>query len=195
MIDLTAYTVNKRIPKKSFGQPLNNISTITWLYKLHSDNSQDFKTSDNIFEIEIFKVEYKDQKVRVSDLKIIQKKIADKPILFLCSGKYYILFQNTMLKTNKELIVKNKLVVNKVNSNLTTFYESILKCFLNTSYTKEQHLDDAIKNDINISKKQKRIATLKAKITKEKQANKRLEMALLVNKIQKELNELIANIK
>lgn len=166
---------------------INDIDSITWMYKLAPDTIG-INNSAETEEIEIFKIELKN--------KIIPKNV----IKTICKGvPYKLLF---ILKYNNDLCYSVKVddVYNsdwneKINFNfnaitLDVLYQNIVKAIIK-EVGNNKDFETIISNKEEINELNKKIKNLRIKVNNEKQFNRRVEYNRELKKLENELEELI----
>lgn len=166
---------------------INDIDSITWMYKLAPDTIG-INNSAETEEIEIFKIELKN--------KIIPKNV----IKTICKGvPYKLLF---ILKYNNDLCYSVKVddVYNsdwneKINFNfnaitLDVLYQNIVKAIIKEEGNNKD-FETIISNKEEINELNKKIKNLRIKVNNEKQFNRRVEYNRELKKLENELEELI----
>lgn len=189
--------VNKFLPKKIFYEKIgmsssikddftNLIERIIWLYKISPDTVGILKT-ENVEEIEIFKLELKEKKIPLGVIKTITKGIPYK-ILFILKYKddvcYCIRVDNIY---NTEW--NQKLEFNFSALNLETMYEKIVKCILNDE-DNNKSFDEIVDKENRKMVLEKKIDSLKNKVKIEKQFNRKVELNGELNQMLFELEEM-----
>ena len=191
--------VNKFIPKKTFYEKIglstavkddfvNYIEKIIWLYKLSEETIGITKT-EKTEEIQVFELTLKSKIIPKNIIRIITKSIPYK-ILFVLK------FENEFcyaIRVGEDIYFTEwdeEITMNLVGLNLDDIYKDIVK-----SIIKEQDNDEEFEHIINKKNKvdelYKKIEQLKNKINNEKQFNKKVELNLELQKLNKEMEELI----
>ena len=165
---------------------VNDIDSITWMYKLSPDTIGINKTVETE-EIEIFEIKLKN--------KIIPKNV----IKTICKGvPYKLLF---ILKYNNDTCFSVKIddVYNsdwndKVEFNfkaltLDILYQNIVKAIIKEN-DNENDFETIIVNKEKIEKLNKKINNLKIKVNNEKQFNRRVEYNRELKKLLEELESI-----
>ena len=189
--------VNKFLPKKVFYEKVgvssgvkdefvNLIDRITWLYKLSQDTIGIPKT-ETIDEIQIFQIDVKEKKIPLSVIKTITKGVQYK-ILFII--KYNDEYCYSIKVDDIYFTDWNEDINFDFNAiNLEILYENIVKSVINEKDNIKQ-FDEIIDNRNAINNLEKRINQLKQKIKSEKQFNRKIELNIELNKLQKEMEDL-----
>lgn len=190
--------VNKFLPKKVFYEKVgvssgvkdefvNLVDRITWLYKLSPDTIGITKT-ENVDELQIFQIDVKEKKTPLSVIKTITKGVKYK-ILFLIkyNDEYCYLIKVGDNIYSSDWNEKIKFEFNAIN--LEIVYENIVKLIIkedNNSKQFEEIIEDKnAKIDL-----EKRINQLQQKLKNEKQFNRKMEINVEINKLNKEMEEL-----
>lgn len=165
---------------------VNDIDSITWMYKLSPDTIGINKTEETE-EIEIFEIKLKN--------KIIPKNV----IKTICKGvPYKLLF---ILKYNNDTCFSVKIddVYNsdwndKVEFNfkaltLDILYQNIVKAIIKEN-DNEMDFETIIVNKEKVDELNKKISYLRSKVNNEKQFNRRVEYNRELKKLEIEMEEL-----
>ena len=184
MIDLSKAKVIMRVPKNSFKSKLKDVDTITWLYKI-SPETADFRHGDEIIEIQIICVNFKNDKLNKRDLVIIQKAIP-YPILFSVNGKYFFSVEGELFESDKEFLNGDMLMIEQRSSKLTELYEDIAVSFIPIAPKAEESLIELVARNKRLQALEREMATLQRKINAEKQPNKRIELNEKLKRIKLE---------
>ena len=165
---------------------VNDIDSITWMYKLSPDTIGINKTEETE-EIEIFEIKLKN--------KVIPKNV----IKTICKGvPYKLLF---ILKHNNDICYSVKIdnIYNsdwndKVEFNfkaltLDTLYQNIVKAIIKEN-DNENDFETIIVNKEKIDELNKKINNLKIKVNNEKQFNRRVEYNRELKKLLEELESI-----
>lgn len=195
--------VNKFIPKSKFFEKAivntklknefaSKIKRITWKYKLAEDTIGVLKT-DNVEEIQIFEIELKEKGIPKNVLKVIDKAIPYQ-ILYVFIYKDSLAFGVTLKGNNLQRYYfsewDSNLNIDFRGVNLEKIYQNIVKKFISKVETDEKSFGEVVENDARMELLEKEIRTLKNKISKEVQFNKKVEL----NKVLKEKKEELKNI-
>lgn len=190
--------VNKFIPKKTFYEKIgvstsvkddfiNNIDKITWLYKL-SEDTLGISKSQDVEEIQIFEIILKEKVLPKNIIKIISKAIPYKILFVLKYDKdycYSIKVDNIYFTEWNEDIELN---INGLT--LETIYENIVKSIIKEN-NNTNTFDDIIENKSKVDELTKKIEQLTNKVNNEKQFNKKVELNLELQKLKKEMEDLL----
>ena len=190
--------VNKFLPKKIFYEKIgissgikndftNLVEKITWLYKLSPDTIGISKTEE-VEEIQIFQIDIKDRKIPVNIIKFITKVIPYK-ILFIVKCKkdycYVVKVDNVYYSEWNDNI---KFEFNAIN--LEVLYENIVKSIIKENSILED-FNKIIENENRKIELNRQINIYKNKIHNEKQFNRKVELNIELNKLEKEMEELL----
>ena len=190
--------VNKFLPKKIFYEKIgissgikndftNLVEKITWLYKLSHDTIGISKTEE-VEEIQIFQIDIKDRKIPVNIIKFITKVIPYK-ILFIVKYKkdycYVVKVDNVYYSEWNDNI---KFEFNAIN--LEVLYENIVKSIIKENSILED-FNKIIENENRKIELNRQINIYKNKIHNEKQFNRKVELNIELNKLEKEMEELL----
>ena len=186
--------VNKFIPKKIFYEKINlsnnlkndfvnYIDKIIWLYKL-SESTIGISKTEKICEIEVFQINLKVKEIPKKIIGVITK-IIEYPILFVFKYNndfcYSVKLEDVYYSDWNDNIIFDLEAIN-----LQVLYEKIIKKII----TKEENAKN-LQNIIIENKRKKelecKINNLVSKIKKEKQFNKKVELNLELQKLNKEM--------
>lgn len=190
--------VNKFIPKKIFYEKIgvstsikddfiNNIDKITWLYKL-SEDTLGISKSQDVEEIQIFEIILKEKVLPKNIIKIISKVIPYKILFVLKYDKdycYSIKVDNIYFTEWNEDIEFN---INGLT--LETIYENLVKSIIKEN-NNTNTFDDIIENKSKVDELTKKIEQLTNKVNNEKQFNKKVGLNLELQKLKKEMEDLL----
>lgn len=191
--------VNKFIPKKTFYEKIglstagkddfvNYIEKIIWLYKLSEETIGITKT-EKTEEIQVFELTLKSKIIPKNIIRIITKSIPYK-ILFVLKFENEFCYSIRVVEDIYFTEWNEEITMNLVGLNLDDIYKDIVK-----SIIKEQDNDEEFEHIINKKNKvdelYKKIEQLNNKINNEKQFNKKVELNLELQKLNKEMEELI----
>lgn len=206
---------NKRIPKQKFYENLSVtpalkrvfidlIKVIYWRNKI-ATTTMNLAIGETVTEVEIFEVRLNDPKPDVSVLRQIDKEIPYHIIFLLeYDGKYQAwtaykeetssgnnafkvgTYYHTDWLAEQELPLKvDGLSIDKVYEN---FVRQIAGDVLQTE--SNESLKESVERDARRKLLEKQIAALQAKVRKEKQLNKQVQLNTELKKLRKELEEL-----
>lgn len=189
--------VNKFLPKKIFYEKIaispsvkeeftNQVDRITWLYKISPDTIGISKTN-NVEEIEVFKLDLKEKIIPKNVIKVITKGVSYK-ILFLLkyNEEYcYLLKIDDIynLEWNKDINIDFNAI------NLEVLYENIAKTIIDKKED-NRNFEIIIEEKRKIDDLNKKISNLRSKIKSEKQFDRKLELNNELNKLLKEMEEI-----
>lgn len=189
--------VNKFLPKKIFYEKIaispsvkeeftNQVDRITWLYKISSDTIGISKTN-NVEEIEVFKLDLKEKIIPKNVIKVITKGVPYK-ILFLLkyNEEYcYLLKIDDIynLEWNKDINIDFNAI------NLEVLYENIAKTIIDKKED-NRNFEIIIEEKRKTDDLNKKISNLRSKIKSEKQFDRKLELNNELNKLLKEMEEI-----
>ena len=204
---------NKRIPKQKFYDNMDispalkkvfveQVRIIYWKNKIAASTTN-LAAGNNVTELEVFEVRLNSPVLDDSLLRQIDKEIPYH-ILFLLEyqGKYqaWIGYKETAASGNKtfkvngyyqtEWLDEDELPLKIVGLNVDAVYENFVRQIAGDKLktkTIGESLKDSVKRDEQKQSLQKQIATLEAKIRKEKQLNKQMQMNNELKKLKKEL--------
>lgn len=206
---------NKRIPKEKFYENLNvspalkksfvdQIKVIYWRNKIAATTTN-LAVGSTVTEIEVFEIRLKTSNLDEGVLQRIDTEIPYH-ILFLLEygGKYqaWIGYKEAAASGNNAFKVTGyyhtewmsavELPLRIEGLNLDTAYESFVRQIAGDKLVSasEETLKDAVQRDEQKKKLQKQIDALQAKIRKEKQLNRQMEMNAQLKKLKKELEGL-----
>ena len=204
---------NKRIPKQKFYENLaispelkkvfvDQVKTIYWRNKI-ATTTLNLAPGTDVTEIEVFEVKLSEQSLDEGMLRQMDKEIPYH-ILFLLEyqGKYqaWIGYKEAAASGNKafkvngyyhtEWLVEDELPLKLEGLNVDAVYENFVRQIAGDKLKTEaagESLKESVARDEQKQALQKQIATLQAKIRKEKQLNKQMQMNSELKKLKKEL--------
>ena len=204
---------NKRIPKQKFYDNMDispalkkvfveQVRIIYWKNKIAASTTN-LAAGNNVTELEVFEVRLNSPVLDDSLLRQIDKEIPYH-ILFLLEyqGKYqaWIGYKETAASGNKtfkvngyyqtEWLDEDELPLKIVGLNVDAVYENFVRQIAGDKLKTEaagESLKESVARDEQKQALQKQIATLQAKIRKEKQLNKQMQMNTELKKLKKEL--------
>lgn len=207
---------NKRIPKQKFYENLtvspalkkvfvDQIRVIYWKNKI-ATSTVNIAPGSDVTELEVFEVQLNQQSFDESVLRQIDKEIPYH-ILFVLShgGKYqaWIGYKEAAASGNKafkvngyyhtEWLAEDELPLKLEGLNVDVVYENFVRQIAGDKLKTEaagESLKESVARDEQKQALQKQIATLQAKIRKEKQLNKQMQMNTELKKLKKELEVL-----
>ncbi|RKQ42900.1 uncharacterized protein DUF4391 [Roseivirga pacifica] len=203
--------VDRVIPKNSFDSYCTNkqkqdftklISKITWLNKISKQTTN--LGSEDIEEIQVFNVELKVNEGVQHLLDVIDKAIP-YPIIFIVEHpeKLFVSTSQKHLHPTKpdtsvidHTIAKTIQTISEITIQLTGSLDQVYKSIYN-SLSSISSVGKNIETVIDFEQKkarlEKEISTLKGKISREKQFNRRLEYNQLLNTAKQELEILLGS--
>ena len=207
---------NKRIPKQKFYENLeispelkkvfvDQVKTIYWRNKI-ATTTLNLAPGTDVTEIEVFEVKLSEQSLDEGMLRQMDKEIPYH-ILFLLEyqGKYqaWIGYKEAAASGNKafkvngyyhtEWLAEDELSLKLEGLNVDAVYENFVRQIAGDKLKTEaagESLKESVARDEQKQALQKQIATLQAKIRKEKQLNKQMQMNTELKKLKKELEEM-----
>ena len=206
---------NKRIPKQKFYENLpvtpaikkaftEQIKIIYWRNKLAA-TTLNIAPGEQVTELEVFEVRLNAPDLDENILRLIDREISYH-ILFLLEyqGKYqtWIGYKEAAVSGNKAFKVngyyhtdwleEEELPLKLEGLTVDKVYENFVRQIAGDKLqaeNAEESLKDSVARDEQRQALQKQIDTLKAKIRKEKQLNKQMQMNAELKKLRKELEE------
>lgn len=204
---------NKRIPKQKFYENMDispalkkifveQVRIIYWKNKIAASTTN-LAAGTDVTELEVFEVRLSSPVLDDSLLRQIDKEIPYH-ILFLLEyqGKYqaWIGYKEAVASGNKafkvngyyhtEWLVEDELPLKLEGLNVDAVYENFVRQIAGDKLKTEaagESLKESVARDEQKQALQKQIATLQAKIRKEKQLNKQMQMNTELKKLKKEL--------
>ena len=204
---------NKRIPKQKFYENMDispalkkifveQVRIIYWKNKIAASTTN-LATGTDVTELEVFEVRLSSPVLDDSLLRQIDKEIPYH-ILFLLEyqGKYqaWIGYKEAAASGNKafkvngyyhtEWLAEDELPLKLEGLNVDAVYENFVRQIAGDKLKTEvagESLKESVARDEQKQTLQKQIATLQAKIRKEKQLNKQMQMNSELKKLKKEL--------
>lgn len=207
---------NKRIPKQKFYENMDispalkkifveQVRIIYWKNKIAASTTN-LAAGTDVTELEVFEVRLSSPVLDDSLLRQIDKEIPYH-ILFLLEyqGKYqaWIGYKEAAASGNKafkvngyyhtEWLTEDELPLKLEGLNVDAVYENFVRQIAGDKLKTEaagESLKESVARDEQKQALQKQIATLQAKIRKEKQLNKQMQMNTELKKLKKELEVL-----
>ena len=204
---------NKRIPKQKFYENMDispalkkvfveQVRIIYWKNKIAASTTN-IAAGTDVTELEVFEVRLSSPVLDDSLLRQIDKEIPYH-ILFLLEyqGKYqaWIGYKEAAASGNKafkvngyyhtEWLAEDELPLKLEGLNVDAVYENLVRQIAGDKLKTEaagESLKESVARDEQKQALQKQIATLQAKIRKEKQLNKQMQMNTELKKLKKEL--------
>lgn len=207
---------NKRIPKQKFYENMDispalkkifveQVRIIYWKNKIAASTTN-LAAGTDVTELEVFEVRLSSPVLDDSLLRQIDKEIPYH-ILFLLEyqGKYqaWIGYKEAAASGNKafkvngyyhtEWLAEDELPLKLEGLNVDAVYENFVRQIAGDKLKTEaagENLKESVARDEQKQALQKQIATLQAKIRKEKQLNKQMQMNTELKKLKKEMEVL-----
>lgn len=207
---------NKRIPKQKFYDNLtvsptlkrsfvDQIRIIYWANKI-APSTVNLAEGKNVTEIEVFHVRLNQKTLNENVLKQIDREIPYH-ILFVLEydGKYKAVMGykeaagsgKAVFKVDRyyqtEWLMETELPVHLEGLNIDAVYENFVRQiagYVLQAATPQESLKESVARDDRRDALQKQINKLQAKIRKEKQLNRQMEMNTELKKLRKELEDL-----
>ena len=207
---------NKRIPKQKFYENMDispalkklfveQVKIIYWRNKIAASTTN-LATGNDVTELEVFEVRLNSPVLDDGLLRQIDREIPYH-ILFLLEyqGKYqaWIGYKEATTSGNKafkvngyyhtEWLTEDELPLKFEGLNVDAVYENFVRQIAGDrlkSETSGESLKESVARDEQKQALQKQIETLKAKIRKEKQLNKQMQMNNELKKLKKKLEDL-----
>lgn len=192
--------VDRFISKQTFINKIANgkaifsdIEKITWGYKL-SPSTINIDGTSKVEEIHIFNMSLKSNELPIKALNQI-KKLIPYPILFAFKHQEHFCYGISLLEERKYYFSKwdEDKEFSFSDTNLEKVYQNIVKQFLaniDTNIAKDIDFKQSIEIDSRVENINKQINTLKGKISREKQFNKKTELNKKLKKLKQDLEAL-----
>lgn len=208
---------NKRIPKQKFYENMDispalkkvfveQVKTIYWKNKIASTTTN-LVAGNEVTELEVFEIRLNTKILDDALLRQIDREIPYH-ILFLLEyqGNYqaWIGYKEAALSGTKAFKVNGyyhtdwcdleHLPLKMEGFNVDEVYENFVRQIAGDKLktdTNDESLKEAVARDEQKQALQKKIASLQAKIRKEKQLNKQMQLNAELKKLKKELNDLL----
>ena len=216
MINLPKSTeFNKRIPKQKFYEKLNvtpalkrsfidQIQTVIWRNKI-AESTINIAPGKTVTEIEIFEIQLNSSELDTDVLKLIDKEIPYH-IVFILSfdGKYqaWTAYKEEAASGNSafkvdtyyhtEWLEEEKLPLKADGLDIDRVYENFVRQIAGDALknVNDESLKESVEREKRREQLKKQIAVLEAKMRKEKQFNKQVEMNGQLKRLKKELEEI-----
>ena len=206
---------NKRIPKQKFYENLSvtpalkrvfidQIKVIYWRNKIAA-TTMNLAAGNIVTEVEVFEVKLSAPQLDVSVLRQIDKEIPYH-IVFLLEhdGRYqaWTAYKETAASGNNAFKVgtyyhtdwmpESELSLKVDGLNVDTVYENFVRQIAGDVLQADSNesLKESVERDERRQQLEKQIATLQAKVRKEKQLNKQVQLNAELKKLRKELEEI-----
>ena len=191
--------VNKFIPKKIFYEKIgvstavkesfvNYIEKIIRLYKISEETIGITKT-EKTEEIQVFELTLKSKIIPKNIIRIITKSIPYK-ILFVLKFENEFCYAIRVAEDIYFTEWNEEITMNLVGLNLDDIYKDIVKSIIKEQ-DNDKEFEDIIDKKNKVDELYKEIEQLNNKINNEKQFNKKVELNLELQKLNKEMEELI----
>lgn len=206
---------NKRIPKQKFYENLSvtpalkrvfidQIKVIYWRNKIAA-TTMNLAAGETVTEVEIFEVRLDDPKLDVSVLRQIDKEIPYHIIFLLeYDGKYqaWTAYKEEAASGNNAFKVgtyyhtdwlpESELPLKIDGLNIDKVYENFVRQIAGDALQTDtgETLKESVERDERRQQLEKQITALQAKVRKEKQLNKQVQLNAELKKLRKELEEL-----
>jgi hypothetical protein len=183
---------------------VEQIKTIWWRNKIAA-STMNLAAGGAVTELEVFELQLSQPSLDEAVLKLIDKEIPYH-ILFLlsCEGKVqaWIGYKEAAgsgtaaFKVNRyyhtDWLDADKLVLKAEGLSLDAVYESFVRQIAGDALkgVQEESLKESVEREQKRQELEKKIAALQAKIRKEKQLNRQMELNAELKRIRKELSEL-----
>ena len=206
---------NRRIPKQKFYENLTvspalkkyfveQIKVIYWKNKIAA-TTMNLATGDTVTEIEILEIKLNEPILDETVLRQIDKEIPYHIVFLLESGGKYqawtaykeAISGNNAFKVgtyyHTEWLTEPELPLKVDGLSLDKVYENFVRQIAGDALQAERQesLKDSVERDIRRQELQKKIDVLQAKVRKEKQLNKQVQLNTDLRKLKKELEELV----
>ncbi len=206
---------NRRIPKQKFYENLSvtpvlkrvfidQIKVIYWRNKIAA-TTMNLAAGETVTELEIFEVRLDDPKLDVSVLRQIDKEIPYHIIFLLeYDGKYqaWTAYKEEAASGNNAFKVgtyyhtdwlpESELPLKIDGLNIDKVYENFVRQIAGDALQTDtgETLKESVERDERRQQLEKQITALQAKVRKEKQLNKQVQLNAELKKLRKELEEL-----
>lgn len=210
---------NKRIPKQKFYENINitptlrrffvdQIKVIYWRNKI-APSTMNLEAGNNVTEIEVFEVKLNSTPLDISVLRQIDKEIPYHIVFLLeYEGKYqaWTAYKEKAVSGSNAFKVdtyyhtdwftEDELILRLDGLNMDAVYENYVRqiagdALRTVSGGEPESLKESVERDKRVQQLQKQIDTLQAKVRKEKQLNRQMELNAELKKLKKELEVLI----
>ena len=206
---------NRRIPKQKFYENLSvtpalkrvfieQIKVIYWRNKIAA-TTMNLAAGETVTEVEIFEVRLDDPKLDVSVLRQIDKEIPYHIIFLLeYDGKYqaWTAYKEEAASGNNAFKVgtyyhtdwlpESELPLKIDGLNIDKVYENFVRQIAGDALQTDSNetLKESVERDERRQQLEKQIVALQAKVRKEKQLNKQVQLNTELKKLRKELEEI-----
>lgn len=216
MLELPKTTeFNKRIPKQKFYENISvtpalrrifidQIKVVYWRNKI-APSTMNLEAGNSVTEIEVFEVKLSSVPLDISVLRQIDKEIPYHIVFLLeYEGKYqaWTAYKekagngNNAFKVDTyyhtDWLTEDELILKLDGLNMDTVYENYVRQIAGdalraASGGEPESLKESVERDKRIQQLQKQIDTLQAKVRREKQLNRQMELNAELKKLKKEL--------
>lgn len=206
---------NRRIPKQKFYENLSvtpalkrvfidQIKVIYWRNKIAA-TTMNLAAGETVTEVEIFEVRLDDPKLDASVLRQIDKEIPYHIIFLLeYDGKYqaWTAYKEEAASGNNafkvgtyyhtDWLLESDLPLKIDGLNIDKVYENFVRQIAGDALQTDSNesLKESVERDERRQQLEKQIAALQAKVRKEKQLNKQVQLNTELKKLRKELEEI-----
>ena len=207
---------NKRIPKQKFYENLSvtpalkrvfidQIKVIYWRNKV-ALTTMNLAAGDTVTEVEVFEVKLAAPQLDISVLRQIDKEIPYHIVFLLeYNGKYqaWTAYKETAASGNNafkvgtyyhtEWLPESELPLKIDGLSVDKVYENFVRQIAGDALQGEsaESLKESVERDARRQELQKQITALQAKVRKEKQLNKQVQLNADLKRMRKELEELL----
>ena len=207
---------NKRIPKQKFYENLSvtpalkrvfidQIKVIYWRNKVAA-TTMNLAAGDIVTEVEVFEVKLATPQLDISVLRQIDKEIPYHIVFLLeYDGKYqaWTAYKEATASGNNafkvgtyyhtEWLPESELPLKVDGLNIDKVYENFVRQIAGDALQGEsaESLKESVERDARRQELQKQITALQAKVRKEKQLNKQVQLNADLKRMRKELEELL----
>lgn len=208
---------NRRIPKQKFYENLtvspaqkrifiDQIKVIYWRNKI-APTTMNLAAGETVAEIELFEIKLNEPKLDESVLRQIDKEIPYHIVFLLeYEGKYqaWTAYKEAAISGNNAFKVGNyyhtdwleesELPLKVDGLNVDIVYENFVRQIAGEALQQDgsnETLKELVERDERRKKLEKQIAALQAKVRKEKQLNKQVQLNAELKKLRKELKVLL----
>jgi hypothetical protein len=207
---------NKRIPKQKFYENLSvtpalkrvfidQIKVIYWRNKVAA-TTMNLAAGDTVTEVEVFEVRLAAPQLDVSVLRQIDKEIPYHIVFLLeYDGKYqaWTAYKEAAASGNNafkvgtyyhtEWLLESGLPLKVDGLSIDNVYENFVRQIAGDALQGEsaESLKESVERDARRQELQKQITALQAKVRKEKQLNKQVQLNADLKRMRKELEELL----
>ena len=207
---------NKRIPKQKFYENLSvtpalkrvfidQIKVIYWRNKVAA-TTMNLAAGDIVTEVEVFEVKLATPQLDISVLRQIDKEIPYHIVFLLeYDGKYqaWTAYKEAAASGNNEFkvgtyyhtdwLLESELPLKVDGLSIDKVYENFVRQIAGDALQGEsaESLKESVERDARRQELQKQITALQAKVRKEKQLNKQVQLNADLKRMRKELEELL----